>query len=277
MFVQSLFMGTWYGSDVSRRLIGAIGALLAGAAAVAVLTPRGEGTPQRVSDGVSASLYRTVVEAVAGWPSWAGPVMEVATDAALIALVVLYTVVSVVTLLRRDVVGLAGLALIVVGATGAYALSEVWKVVVAEERPCRVVAADIAAHCPDPGDWSFPSNHSVIAVAIATGLALLRPRLAWLVLPLGALGMVLRVLVGVHYPHDVLAGAAWGAAGVAAVLLLFAAPLGHVFTFVLTPLSFFAPRPGRHSRVAVPPDDLPSALRDTVVDLPVYRDDSPRR
>ncbi|MDX6743915.1 phosphatase PAP2 family protein [Actinocorallia sp. A-T 12471] len=268
-------MGTWYGRDVTRRMWGAVAALVAGAGLVAVLTPRGSGSPLRVEDGWSASLFRSAVEMVAGWPSWAAPVMEVATDAALITLVVAYTVVSFVTLVRRDVVGLAGLSLVVVGSTVAYGLSEVLKVAVAEERPCRAVVAEVAAHCPEVGDWSFPSNHSVIAMAIATGLAMLRPRLAWLWLPLGVLGVVLRVLVGVHYPHDVLAGAVWGAAGVAATLLVFAGPLGHVFTFVLTPLSFFAPRPGRHARRAQAAD--PRWSQETRVDLPVFRDDaSPR-
>ncbi|ROO86476.1 undecaprenyl-diphosphatase [Actinocorallia herbida] len=273
-------MGIWYGREVGRRLWGAVAVLVAGAGVVVLLTPGGSGSPLRVADGWSASLYGSVVGAVAGWPSWSAPVMEVATDAALITLVVLYTLVSVVTLLRRDVVGLAGLSLVVAGSTAAYGASEVLKEAVAEERPCRVVAAEIAAHCPEAGDWSFPSNHSVIAMAIATGLAMLRPRWAWLVLPLGVVGVVLRVLVGVHYPHDVVAGAVWGAVVVAAVLLLFAGPVGHVFTFVLTPWSFFAPRAGRHAAGAVVrprASEVPRGAQDTVVDLPVFRDDVPRR
>ncbi|MCD0451784.1 phosphatase PAP2 family protein [Actinocorallia sp. API 0066] len=231
----------------------------------------------RVAEGVSASVYASAVGWVAGSPSWVGPVLEVATDATLIGLVVLYTVVAFVTLFRRDVVGLAALSLVVVGSTAAYGLSEVVKVVVAQERPCRVVAAEVAAHCPAVGDWSFPSNHSVIAMGIAAGLAVARPRLAWVTLPLGVAGVVLRVLVGVHYPHDVVAGAVWGGMAVAALMLVFAAPLGHVYTFVLTPLSFFAPRAGgRHAAVPGARGAVPHAVRDTVVDLPVVRD-VPRR
>lgn len=69
------------------------------------------------------------------------------------------------------------------------------------------------------GDWSFPSNHATLAAGLAVGLAVLRPRLGMVTLPLAGAAALLRVLVGVHYPHDVLAGAALGGAVVAAVLL----------------------------------------------------------
>ncbi|WP_018811401.1 phosphatase PAP2 family protein [Salinispora pacifica] len=104
-----------------------------------------------------------------------------------------------------------------VGTMVAYAVSEAMKLVVDEERPCRALrpGIELIANCPASGDWSFPSSH----VTLAVGLAVLWPRLAALSLPLAGAAALLRVLVEVHYPHDVLAGALLGGAAVAAALL----------------------------------------------------------
>lgn len=104
------------------------------------------------------------------------------------------------------------LALVVAGAagvTGAYAVSEVVKLLVKEDRPCRGVVNTIVA-CPPVGDWSFPSNHAVIAGGAAGALVLVWRALAWVVLPLAAVMAYSRVFVGVHYVHDVLGGLALG-------------------------------------------------------------------
>ncbi|MDH6574498.1 phosphatase PAP2 family protein [Kitasatospora sp. MAP5-34] len=69
-----------------------------------------------------------------------------------------------------------------------------------------------------PVSSSFPSGHSASAAAFATGLALESPLLGVVAAPVAAGVMASRVYVGVHYPGDVLAGAALGAA-VAALTL----------------------------------------------------------
>jgi undecaprenyl-diphosphatase len=76
-----------------------------------------------------------------------------------------------------------------------------------------------AAHAPDPG---FPSDHATAAFAIAVAI-LLRKR-GWGIFALVAATVlsVGKVALGVHYPSDVLAGAAVGAA---AALVLWWAPL----------------------------------------------------
>jgi undecaprenyl-diphosphatase len=63
-----------------------------------------------------------------------------------------------------------------------------------------------------PADASFPSGHATVAFACATTIALLVPRLAVAVLVLATAIAYSRVYVGVHYPLDVVAGAAIGAA-----------------------------------------------------------------
>ena len=60
--------------------------------------------------------------------------------------------------------------------------------------------------------YSFPSGHTLHAVAF-TWLAVERfPELAWILIPLSGLIAASRVVLGLHYPSDVLAGGAIGAA-----------------------------------------------------------------
>lgn len=66
-----------------------------------------------------------------------------------------------------------------------------------------------------PITTSFPSGHAASAAAFAVGVALESPRYAILVLPLAAGVAASRVYVGVHYPGDVVAGAAIGMAAAA--------------------------------------------------------------
>ncbi|MGW1341779.1 phosphatase PAP2 family protein [Kribbella sp. NPDC002412] len=214
---------TWRYDGV-RRVLGSLGVLLLGTVAVVLLYPGGLGTtvPVRVATGDSASAFRAVNDVVADAPSWVGSLVDRAGDGLLVALGLLLLWVA---FHYRDARTLAGVLLTGVGTVAAYGLSEALKLVVDEERPCRVVpGAEVIAHCPAMGDWSFPSNHATLAAGLAIGIALLRPRLAALALPLAAGVALARVAAGVHYPHDVAAGAALGATLVAALLLL-ATPL----------------------------------------------------
>ena len=206
--------------DAIRRALASIGVLIVGAVVVLLLYPGGLGTtgPVRVTSGESVSVFREMNEAVADAPSWLGSLVDVAGDGLLIVLGLLLVWMA---LRHRDARTLAGVLLTGVGTVVAYGLSEALKLVVDEERPCRVVSGvEVIAHCPAMGDWSFPSNHATLAAGIAVGIALLRPRLAAIALPLAAAAALARVAAGVHYPHDVAAGAALGASVVAAILLI---------------------------------------------------------
>jgi len=60
--------------------------------------------------------------------------------------------------------------------------------------------------------YSFPSGHTLHAVSFTWQACVHFPELSWVLLPLTALIAGSRVVLGLHYPTDVLAGAAVGAA-----------------------------------------------------------------
>ncbi|MGW1170478.1 phosphatase PAP2 family protein [Streptomyces sp. NPDC001153] len=93
----------------------------------------------------------------------------------------------------------------------AYGVDALLKLAVREDRPCQSLHVRTLEACPGPGDWSFPSNHAAIAAAAAVALLFVSRRLG-AVAVVAALAMgISRVWVGVHYPHDVLAGLLVGA------------------------------------------------------------------
>ncbi|WP_330270683.1 phosphatase PAP2 family protein [Lentzea sp. NBC_00516] len=95
------------------------------------------------------------------------------------------------------------------GVVVAYAISEVVKLIVQEDRPCRTRPS--MAECPEVGDWSFPSNHSVIAGSSAMAIWALHRTYGWIAAVCAIAAASSRVIVGVHYVHDVMAGLALGA------------------------------------------------------------------
>lgn len=107
-----------------------------------------------------------------------------------------------------------------VGVVGTYATSEVVKLLIAAQRPCRTLDIETVLTCPAVGDWSWPSNHATIAGGFATACILVAPRTAWLVVPVAALIAASRVAGGVHYAHDVLSGLALGVLGVTIAVIV---------------------------------------------------------
>jgi len=126
----------------------------------------------------------------------------------------------VLALLRRQ----PSLLLLVVAADGlADGLARAVKAVVDRPRP-PVRYAKPEPLVAVPHDHSFPSGHAATSFACATILATAVPRLAVPLYVLAAAIAFSRVYVGVHYPLDVIGGAALGLA-VATALRLLAADL----------------------------------------------------
>ncbi|MFK0046705.1 phosphatase PAP2 family protein [Streptomyces sp. NPDC090741] len=187
----------------------------------------------------SSGLYRDITDSARSAPGWVQSAFEVWTEYGLLLLGLLFIA---VWWRARAKAGPRAVALAVAAplATAvAYVASELVKSAVDEERPCRAVAGAAAplVACPAPGDWSFPSNHSAIpsnhsaiAGAAAVALALAVRRLALLTVPLAVLMAFSRVFVGVHYPHDVLAGLLLGGALAALAVPALTGPISTITT-----------------------------------------------
>lgn len=153
------------------------------------------------------------------------------SEASLIALVGTWAITAVVLFYRRRV---GSLSLLIVGGVGAclaYACNKVLKALFEETRPCNIYDYAVTS-CPPLENWSYPSNHTVIAVAVATSLVVAVPRVAWAAVPLTLITAVSRVVAGHHFPHDVAAGATVGAIIVLIVVVL-AAPFADAVTVTL--------------------------------------------
>lgn len=83
------------------------------------------------------------------------------------------------------------------------------KTVVRRPRPCNRHEAVIARVRP-LDEFSFPSGHTLHAVTFSIIAVGYFPALAWLLVPMTLLIATSRVVLGVHYPSDVLAAIALG-------------------------------------------------------------------
>lgn len=104
----------------------------------------------------------------------------------------------------------AALHMLVVGSLGLVIYKAI-KTRSGRPRPCSVHEAITLG--TDPLDvYSFPSGHTLHAVSFSIVAVHYFPQLIWLVAPFATLVAASRVILGLHYPTDVLCGAALGAA-----------------------------------------------------------------
>ncbi|MER7705523.1 phosphatase PAP2 family protein [Kitasatospora sp. NPDC097605] len=160
--------------------------------------------------GIDGGLYRRVVGWADAAPHWFNQLVEVWS---LLGLGV-FALLMLAAWWRARGAGPVVMARVLASPPAvlvAYAVNSGFKGLVEEVRPC----AQLRVHgtleaCPGPGDWSFPSNHTVIAVAAAAALWFADRRIGAIAAVAAVLMGASRVWVGVHYPHDVLAGALVG-------------------------------------------------------------------
>jgi undecaprenyl-diphosphatase len=110
--------------------------------------------------------------------------------------------------------GRAGLAASAhLAATGVVAVL-LYKLLKRWTRRPRPFASDrrIRAWVAPLDEFSFPSGHTLHAVALTIVALAHYPGLAWLLLPFAASVGISRVVLGLHYPSDVLAATAIGGA-----------------------------------------------------------------
>lgn len=103
----------------------------------------------------------------------------------------------------------AALHMLAVGLVGL-AIYKLIKSQTERPRPCSVTEAITLG--ADPLDqYSFPSGHTLHAVGFTLVALQYFPELVWVLVPFAALVAASRVILGLHYPTDVVCGAAIGA------------------------------------------------------------------
>lgn len=173
---------------------------------------------------LSTEWYRDITGQAHRAPEWVQETMVVVTDGALLLFAVIF--VALWWRARHAEARRMALTLLSPMATViSYMVSKSIKSFVRQERPCHVLLdIESIAQCPPAGDWSFPSNHAAIAAAAAASIIVVWPRAAAVVVPVAAMIALSRVFVGVHYPHDVLFGAALGAGSALLTIFLLLRP-----------------------------------------------------
>ncbi len=112
----------------------------------------------------------------------------------------------------------ASLRMIAVGVIGL-AIYKWLKNRLVRERPC-ISLIGIVRGTPPLDRYSFPSGHTLHAVSFTTLIVASFPELAWICLPFATLVAMSRVVLGLHYPSDVAAGALLGFALAMAALCI---------------------------------------------------------
>jgi len=104
---------------------------------------------------------------------------------------------------------------------------------VAEARPYNKIP-NVLVLLAKGHDWSFPSDHAVLAGAITLALFYVSKRLGYISLGFALLMAFARVYAGVHYPQDVVVGLLDGAAIAAVLRYILVSPVARLVRWVRT-------------------------------------------
>jgi undecaprenyl-diphosphatase len=122
--------------------------------------------------------------------------------------VIWYALLLALPLLRGRAGVRAALIMVLTGIIGVV-LYKLLKQTLVRERPF-ITHSGIRLHAAPLDRYSFPSGHTLHAVAFTWQAVGHFPELAWILVPFALLVAASRVVLGLHYPTDVLVGAALG-------------------------------------------------------------------
>ncbi|MGB5630648.1 MAG: phosphatase PAP2 family protein [Woeseiaceae bacterium] len=122
-----------------------------------------------------------------------------------------YLIVGVACAAMLEDRGPAFIAQSLATAAAGVLLYRLLKTTLVRERPY-IAHHDIYCAAKPLDRYSFPSGHTMHAVSFAILFTTAVPIMAWIMLPFAALVAASRVILGLHYPTDVLVGGLLGAA-----------------------------------------------------------------
>ena len=147
-------------------------------------------------------------DAVNDWPRWIGVPLEAVMHVGTLGVgLVLIGAVALTHLPRQP----RAVVAVTVATLVAWRLDDVIKAIIERPRPGELpVGATVRAHA---SGFGFPSGHTTLAFAFATVLHPLLPtRVRWIPWAIATAVGIARMYVGVHWPMDVVGGAALGIA-----------------------------------------------------------------